>query len=63
MAVVSINRPERANALDLPRKRFDRSHPQGALFRQGDTRYESKFVQDGRKITVTRSIKVQRCYR
>jgi len=34
--------------------------PKGALFRQGDIRYESKFVQDGRKITVTRSLKVQR---
>ncbi len=34
--------------------------PKGILFRQGDIRYESRFVQDGHKVTVNRSLKVQR---
>ena len=34
--------------------------PKGVLFRQGDIRYESRFVQDGHKVTVNRSLKVQR---
>ena len=34
--------------------------PKGMQFRQGDVRYESRFVQDGRKVTVHRTLRVQR---
>ena len=34
--------------------------PKGIQFRQGDVRYESRFVQDGRKVTVHRTLRVQR---
>ena len=32
----------------------------GTQFRQGDVRYESRFVRDGRKVTVHRMLRVQR---
>ncbi len=34
--------------------------PKGTQFRQGDVRYESRFVQDGRKVTAHRTLRVQR---
>ena len=34
--------------------------PKGTQFRQGDVRYESRFVQDGRKVTVHRTLRVER---
>ena len=34
--------------------------PKGARFRRGDIRYESRFVKDGRKVTVQRTLRVQR---
>ena len=34
--------------------------PKGTWFRQGDVRYESRFAQDGRKVTVHRTLRVQR---
>lgn len=34
--------------------------PKGTQFRRGDVRYESRFVQDGRKVTLHRTLRVQR---
>jgi len=34
--------------------------PKGTWFRQGDVRYESRFAQEGRKVTVHRTLRVQR---
>ena len=34
--------------------------PKGIQFRRGDVRYQSSFIQDGRKVTVHRTLRVQR---
>ena len=51
---------EERYALNFPETVSIDEIPKGAKFLRGDIRYESRFVQDGRKVTVHRTLRVQR---
>lgn len=51
---------EEQYVLHFPENVFIEDIPKGIRFQRGDVRYESRFVQDGRKVTVHRTLRVQR---